>query len=92
MKDPRAAEHVALVPEEQRFKSFHLITPDGRGLSTGAAAVVTLASVRRTRRLGRALAALRLTGLVGAFYRLLVLSKPFLGRFVADTLGPERYP
>jgi hypothetical protein len=92
MKDDRATPHVALVPETKRFKSFHVITPDGRGLSTGDAAVATLGSMRRTAWLGRALAGLRLTWLVGALYRVLVHTKGFFGRFVADAPGPDRYP
>jgi hypothetical protein len=92
MKDPRAAEHVALVPNDLRFKSFHVITPDGRGLSTGAAAIETALSLRKTRWVGCTLAKLRLAWLVGGLYRLLVLIKRFLGRFVADAPGPDSYP
>jgi len=92
MRDERAVEHVALVPEEKRFKSFHVITPEGQGLSTGAAAVATMASLRRTTRLGRALAALRLVWLVGAVYHVIAKSKRVLARLTKDGPGPDRYP
>jgi len=92
MKDERAAPHVALVDEDRRFKSFHVITPDGHGLSSGHAAVATLSHLRRTSALGRTLAALRLVWLVGAIYWLVARSKGFFGRFVTDAPGPDRYP
>lgn len=92
MRDDRAAPHVALVPDDKRFKSFHVITPDGRGHSSGHAAVAMLSHLRRTSGLGRGLTALRLVWLVGAVYWLVAHTKGFLARFVTDAPGPDRYP
>jgi hypothetical protein len=92
MRDDRAAPHVALVPEAIRFKSFHVITPDDRGYSSGGAVVATLSHLRRTSALGRGLAALHLVWLVGALYWVVAHTKGFFARFVADGPGPDRYP
>ena len=92
MRDERAAAAVQAVPGDVRFTTFHLIRPDGSAFSGGAAVIETLSAVRATSMLGRALGLRGLRPLVDAFYRGLVASKGWLGRFVPDAPGPVRWP
>ena len=92
MFDDRAAPFVGLVPEADRFKSFHVIHPDGRTYSRGAGLVVTLSTLTYTRWIGRFAATLRLTPVLAFFYALVARSRGFLGRFVRDAPGPVRWP
>ena len=92
MRDERAAPAVLAIPDDVRFTTFHLIRPDGAGLSGGAAVIETLSEVGATSLLGRALGFRPLRPLVDLFYRGLVFSKGFIGRFVPDAPGPVRWP
>lgn len=92
MQDERAADPARAVPEEVRFTTFHLITPDRRGYSGGAAVIETLVAIPRLTRLGKLLRRRPLRPLVGAFYRALVRAKGLLGRFVPDAPGPIVWP
>ena len=58
----------------------------------GGGGVALLTALRRTRGLGRALAALRLSPLVDALDRLLSRLRKHLGRFVPDGPALQRYP
>lgn len=91
MYDDRAAPYVQLVPEADRFKSFHLVKPGADTYSTGPAVIATLKSLDRTQSVGRSLEALRLTWFVSAFYWVTAHSRGFLGRFVRDDEGPTRF-
>lgn len=91
MHDERAAPYVDLVPEQDRFKSFHLVEPSGAAHSTGAASIVTLGIASRTSYLGRGLASLRLTWLMNGLYWMIAKSRGLLGRFVRDAPGPIRF-
>jgi hypothetical protein len=91
MHDERAAPYVELVPEHERFKSFHVIEPRGAVHSKGAASIATLALASRTSYVGRALSALRLTWLMNGLYWALSNSRRWLGRFVTDAPGPIRW-
>lgn len=91
MRSGEAAPFVALVPESDRFKSFHLVDPVRGGLSRGAAVTGV----------GRRLAPAPLrwifslpgvTAAAGALYWLLVRAKPAIGRLVADRDGPHVLP
>lgn len=93
MRDERAATAVeSAIPADVRFTTFHVIRPDGEGFSGGAAVVETLSAIAWTSGLGRVLGSRPLRPLVDVFYRALVKSKGFLGRFVRDAPGPERWP
>lgn len=61
-----------------------------RGDSGGGVAL--LAALSRSRGLGRALAALRLSSLVDALDRVLSRLRKHLGRFVPDGPALRRYP
>jgi predicted DCC family thiol-disulfide oxidoreductase YuxK len=91
MHDDRAAPIMSWVPATDRFSSFHVVRPDGRAYSRGAAVIATLATTSRTRYFGRILAALRLTKLVDVGYWIVATRRDFLGRFVKDAPGPERW-
>lgn len=54
LQDPEAERLLAGIPEDQRMASWHLVTPDGRVRSAGAAAAPLLRSLPG----GRPLAAL----------------------------------
>lgn len=90
MHDERAAPFTDLVPEARRFKSFHVIEPDGTAHSTGSAVIAMLSLLERTRRLGTALAALQMRRLVDVVYWMVSTNRAFLGRFVRDAPGPVR--
>lgn len=91
MHDERAAPSMSLVPERDRFTSFHIVMPDGRAHSRGAAVIATLTMTSRTRYLGHILTVLRLTKLVDGLYLVVSTYRAFLGRFVKDAPGPERW-
>ena len=92
MRDERAAAAVQAVPSDVRFTTFHVILPDGSAFSGGAAVIQTLSTIAATSKLGRILGLRALRPLVDVFYRSLVMSKGFLGRFVRDAPGPVRWP
>lgn len=92
MHDERAAPYVCFVSDADRFKSFHVIDPDGATHSRGSGAIVTLATLRSTTLLGRALRFLRLTILMDILYAGVARNRTFLGRFVRDAPGPVRWP
>ncbi len=92
MRDERAAAAVQAVPGDVRFTTFHVILPDGSGLSGGAAVIQTLSEIASTAKLGRILGLRVLRPFVDVFYRSLVVSKGFFGRFVRDAPGPVRWP
>ena len=90
MHEERAAPFMSWVPATERFTSFHLVRPDRRAYSRGAAVIETLKVTGRTRYLGRILAVLRLTKLVDVLYWIVAARRDFLGRFVTDAPGPDR--
>lgn len=92
MQDERAIAAAQVIPEEVRFTTFHLVTAAGAGYSGGAAVVETLVAIPWLSRLGKLLAARGLRSLVDVFYRALVASKGWLGRFVRDAPGPVEWP
>lgn len=92
MQDERAIAAAQVIPEEVRFTTFHLVTPEGPGYSGGAAVIETLIAIPWLSRVGRLLAAPILRSLVDVFYRALVASKGFLGRLVPDAPGPVEWP
>ena len=66
--------------------------PDGRRLQGGEAGIELMRLIDRTRRIGNALATIRLTRLVGLIYALISRSRAFLGHFVRNAPGPRRPP
>lgn len=92
MRDERAAGAIEAIPFDVRFTTFHVIRPNGSGFSGGAAVIETLSAIGWASRLGRFLGLRPLRPVVGVLYLGLVKSKGFLGRFVPDAPGPERWP
>lgn len=92
MLDEKAAMFVALVPDRERFKSFHIIEPEGATYSRGVAVIATLSALRYTRWIGRLAAILRLGLVMDVLYAIVARSRGFLGRFVRDAPGPVRWP
>ena len=91
MHDAEAADFVVRVPENDRFKSFHVIDPDSGGLSRGAA-VVAVGRLLAPRALRAVFRIPGLTAAAGVFYWVLVKAKPLLGRMVPDRAGPYVLP
>lgn len=91
MLDERVARYVSLVPERDRYKSFHLIETDGSSHSRGAAVVASLTTLSRTRYLGRALSALHATRLIDVLYWAVAKNRERFGRVVRDAPGPVRF-
>jgi predicted DCC family thiol-disulfide oxidoreductase YuxK len=92
MRDERAEPFARLVPEAQRFKSFHIIEPSGETCSKGAGVITLLSILRYTTKLGRLAAVLRLRPVMDIMYAAVARSRGFLGRFVRDAPGPVRWP
>lgn len=92
MRDERAAAAVEAIPEDVRFTTFHLIDRAGAGFSGGAAVAETLSSIHATAWIGRLLRRFPLSLLVRVAYAGLAKSKGYVGRFVPDAPGPERWP
>jgi len=90
MRDAAAEPFALVVPETDRFKSFHIVDPLKGGLSKGAACV----------EVGRVLfpglswfwSIPGLTVVTNALYWVLAQAKPYIGRFVADADGPWELP
>jgi predicted DCC family thiol-disulfide oxidoreductase YuxK len=90
--DPEAAEFVVFLERGRIEESWQLIEPDGTRLTHGDAFVRLLEVLGRTRWLGRAMRAARLTRLAGVIDRVISKARPFAGRFVPDGPGPRRWP
>ena len=73
-------------------KSWQLILPDGSRLMEGEAVVTLFQTIDGLKGLGRLLETLRLTGLVGAVYRVVSAIRPSLGWMFRDAPGPRRLP
>ena len=92
MHDERAQPHVAWVPESERFMSFHVIEAGGRAYSKGAAVIETLSLLGPTSWLGRLLRMVKATFVMDVLYAVVAWSRGYLGRFMRDAPGPERWP
>ena len=82
----------AEIPPADFERSWQLLMPDGRRLQSGEAGIELMRLIPRTRRLGRALASLRMTRLVGLVYVLVSRNRPLLGHLVRNAPGPHRPP
>lgn len=90
MHDPAAEPFSALVPERERFKSFHLVDPKKGGLSRGAAAIEVGRNL-----FPKLLWFWNLPGLkalTDVLYWVIVRIKRQAGRLVRDTDGPWELP
>jgi predicted DCC family thiol-disulfide oxidoreductase YuxK len=90
--DPKAEAIMGQISERDWDRSWQLVFPDGRRLMSGDATVELLSRLAYTRWLGRALAVLRLTPLVGLIYLTVSWARPYLSRLVPDKPGPRRFP
>ncbi len=86
-QDPRAAPHLARVPERERFASWHLVFPDGRRATRGDISPL-LALLPATRRLAPLAQRLPLDPLYGLVSR----ERGRLARFLPDGPAPRRAP
>jgi predicted DCC family thiol-disulfide oxidoreductase YuxK len=90
--DELATPFVTHMDEDQLHSSWHLIEPDGTRLRKGPAAMALLDHLRPTRRVARALRALRLQWLVTAANSFFYVIRKKAGRFVPDVPTTRRWP
>jgi predicted DCC family thiol-disulfide oxidoreductase YuxK len=91
LQDPEAEHLLAGMDREQRMASWHLVMPEGRVYS-GGAAVAPLFRLLPRGRLVAALATL-FPGVTGAVYRLVARNRGRLGRLLrVDSCSLERRP
>jgi len=84
-----AEELVAPLPEDERFASWHLVCPDGRITSRGAAGSELLAALGHA---GLSRTAARVPGPIERFYDFVAAQRDKLGRLVPDGPAPRRFP
>jgi predicted DCC family thiol-disulfide oxidoreductase YuxK len=89
--DPEAEPLLAVLPEDERFETWHLAAADGSLAGHGAGAVELLAALRVTRQLGRLLGLVP-DGALDRAYQVVARQRGRLGRLVPDRPGPRRYP
>jgi predicted DCC family thiol-disulfide oxidoreductase YuxK len=89
LEDGEARQFVRRLPEEKRFASWHLVEPDGRITSGGAAAARLLDSLGHARAMR---GASRLAAPVERLYDLVATHRSTLGRFLPDGKAPRRFP
>ena len=90
--DPAVEVFARLVPEAERFKSFHIIQAEGKTYSRGAAVIATLSRYRYTAWIERLARFVPLTPVMDFLYTVVARSRGLLGRFVRDAPGPVRWP
>ncbi|MFN2526186.1 MAG: hypothetical protein ABR505_07975 [Actinomycetota bacterium] len=81
-----------VIPKTDFDRSWQFILPDGTRLMFGRASVALLEHLPTTRPLGKIIRTLHLYWLVGAINKVFSWLRPHLGRFVADSPGPHRWP
>jgi predicted DCC family thiol-disulfide oxidoreductase YuxK len=89
--DPEAEPLLAVLPEDERFETWHLAAPDGSLAGHGAGVVELLGALRLTRPLGRLLGLVPNRALDRA-YGVVARQRGRLGRLVPDRPGPRRFP
>jgi len=89
LEDGWAEPIVGLLPAQERFASWHLVEPDGRITSRGAAAARLLDVLGLVR---AARGASRLAAPVERLYDLVATHRGTLGRLVPDGKAPRRFP
>lgn len=87
--DPAAAGLLTPVPEGERFASWHLVRPDGRLSSRGAAGIDLLDALGYPR-LSSAISPA--AGPVERLYAFVAEYRDKLGSFVPDGQAPRRFP
>ena len=87
--DPEAAPLLADLPEGDRTGSIHLVDPDGRRFSRGAALTRLIGHLGARPGAGHAPAAAQL---LGRAYDPIARNRSRLGRRVPDGEAPRRYP
>ena len=92
LADDRAAPFLAQLPEGERFKTWHVVCPDGTLRSRGAGGIAVLGYLDLTKPLARLLAALHVTPVVDLLYGVVSRNRGWLGAFVRDRPGPDRFP
>jgi hypothetical protein len=80
---------LAPLPEDERFASWHLVQPNGRRSSRGAAGIDLLEALGHP---GMSRAASRVAGPIERLYALVADNRDKLGGFAPDGPGPRRYP
>jgi hypothetical protein len=89
LEDPAAEPLLEPLSEEERFGSWHLVGPDGRIASRGAAGVELLEALGYPR---SSRTAARAAGPIERLYGLVARHRDKLGHLVRDGSAPRRYP
>jgi hypothetical protein len=79
------------LPEDERFATWYLVSPDGAFAGHGTGGVELLGALRLTRPAGRLLAHVP-GGVLDGAYEIVARRRELLGRFVPDRPGPRRFP
>ena len=80
---------MAPLPERERFASWHLVWPDGRISSRGAAGIELLEALGHP---GLARTAAHAAGPIERLYGLVADNRDRLGRLAPDGPAPRRFP
>lgn len=89
LDDAAAESLLEPLPEEERVASWHLVRPEGRIASRGAAGIELLEALGYPR---SSRAAAHPAGPIERLYCLVARHRDKLGRFVPDGPAPRRYP
>jgi hypothetical protein len=89
LDDPAAEELVAPLPEAERFASWHLVWPDGRISSRGAAGIDLLDALGHR---GLSRAGAQAGGPIERLYGFVAEHRDKLGHLVPDGPAPHRFP
>ena len=89
LEDQAAKPLLAPLPEPERFAAWHLVRPDGRIASRGAAGIELLTALGYSR-VSRTAA--HVAGSVERLYTAVAEHRDKLGRLVPDGPAPRRFP
>ncbi len=92
MLEPEAEALLELLPENERYVTWHLVLPDGTYLRRAEASVVLLELIDLLRPVGLLVRRLRLQRLVGWIERLVSEYRGELGKLVPRTSPVRRFP
>jgi len=89
LEDAAAASLLEQLPDDERFASWHLVRPDGRVASRGAAAVELLEALGHP---GLSRAAAHAARPIERLYGFVARHRDKLGPLVPDGPAPRRFP
>ena len=91
MHDREAFAFLDVVPEAERYATWHLALPDGALVGQGTGGVELLGAMSVTRPASRVLARVP-DGILDRAYEVVASHRGLLGRLVPDGPGPRRFP